>query len=161
MAALKTSHRNNRSAPFWIFVVNPSGTPRPGPEPGLVVAPARRRSTATFWDWQGSCDCQVGPACGLCCAPKPTNLWSARWPSCIIQGILKRRRKAGCGDWRHVERHLCRTIQILDIDILTEEERVRVFDVCDRAYPILARTLAARRDNLKGSPLPPWSSGSR
>ena len=57
--------------------------------------------------------------------------------------------KGGRGDWRHVERHLCRTIQILDIDILTEEERVRVFDVCDRAYPILARTLAARRDNLK------------
>ena len=56
---------------------------------------------------------------------------------------------------------LDRTIQILDLDILTEEERVRVFDVCDRAYPILARTLAARRDNLKGSPLPPWSSGSR
>jgi hypothetical protein len=43
----------------------------------------------------------------------------------------------------------------------TDEQRVRVFDVRDRAYPILARTLAARRDNLKGSPLPPWSSGSR
>jgi hypothetical protein len=44
---------------------------------------------------------------------------------------------------------LCRTIQILDIDISTEEERARVFDVRDPAYPILARTLTARRDNLK------------
>ena len=44
---------------------------------------------------------------------------------------------------------LDRTIQILGIDISTEEERVRVFDVCDPAYPILARTLADRRDNLK------------
>jgi len=44
---------------------------------------------------------------------------------------------------------LCRTIQILDVDISTEEERARVFDVRDPAYPILARTLAARRDNLK------------
>jgi hypothetical protein len=44
---------------------------------------------------------------------------------------------------------LDRTIQILDNDISTEEERVRIFNVCDRAYPILARTLAARPDNLK------------
>jgi len=44
---------------------------------------------------------------------------------------------------------LCRTIQILDVDISTEEERARVFDVRDPAYPILARTLAARRDNLR------------
>jgi hypothetical protein len=45
---------------------------------------------------------------------------------------------------------LGRTIHILNIDILTEEERVRVFDRSDPAYPIhpLARTLTARRDNL-------------
>jgi hypothetical protein len=43
---------------------------------------------------------------------------------------------------------LGRSIQILNIDILTEEERVRVFDRSDPAYPILARTLTARRDNL-------------
>jgi hypothetical protein len=42
-----------------------------------------------------------------------------------------------------------RTIQILNIDISTEEERARVFDMRDPAYPILARTLAARRENLK------------
>jgi hypothetical protein len=43
---------------------------------------------------------------------------------------------------------LGRTIQILNIDILTEEERVLIFDRSDPAYPILARTLTARRDNL-------------
>jgi hypothetical protein len=44
---------------------------------------------------------------------------------------------------------LNRTIRILDCDIVTEEERARVFDRSDAMYPILARTLAARRDNLK------------
>jgi hypothetical protein len=43
---------------------------------------------------------------------------------------------------------LKRTVQILNIHISTEEERVRVFDRSDPAYPILARTLIARRDNL-------------
>jgi hypothetical protein len=43
---------------------------------------------------------------------------------------------------------LGRSIQILNIDISSEEERVRVFDRSDPAYPILARTLTARRDNL-------------
>jgi hypothetical protein len=43
---------------------------------------------------------------------------------------------------------LGRTIHILNIDISTEEERVLVFDRSDPAYPILARTLTARRDNL-------------
>jgi hypothetical protein len=43
---------------------------------------------------------------------------------------------------------LGRTIQILNIDILTEEERALVFDRSGPAYPILARTLTARRDNL-------------
>jgi hypothetical protein len=43
---------------------------------------------------------------------------------------------------------LGRTIHILNIDILTEEESVRVFDRSDPAYSILARMLTARRDNL-------------
>jgi hypothetical protein len=41
-----------------------------------------------------------------------------------------------------------RTIQILQIDICTEEERVRVFDKADPLYSALARTLTSRRDNL-------------
>jgi hypothetical protein len=44
---------------------------------------------------------------------------------------------------------LDRTVQILDCDVATEEERVRVSDRSDPAYPILARALAARRDNLR------------
>src|SRR5260370_15647570 len=44
-----------------------------------------------------------------------------------------------------------RTIRILECDIATEEERVRVSNRSDAAYPILARMLAARRDNLKAT----------
>jgi hypothetical protein len=36
-----------------------------------------------------------------------------------------------------------RTIQILHIDIWTEEERVRVFDKADPLYSVLARTLTS------------------
>ncbi len=43
---------------------------------------------------------------------------------------------------------LGRGIQILRIDIQTEEERVRIIDRFDPAYPILARTLTTRHDNL-------------
>jgi hypothetical protein len=41
-----------------------------------------------------------------------------------------------------------RTVRILNIDIYAEEERVGVLDRSEPAYPILARTLTARRDNL-------------
>jgi hypothetical protein len=44
---------------------------------------------------------------------------------------------------------LDRVVRILDSDIVTEEERAGVSDTSDPDYPILARTLAARRDNLK------------
>ena len=44
---------------------------------------------------------------------------------------------------------LKRTILILNIDISTEVGRVGILDRSDPAYPILARTLGARRDNLK------------
>jgi hypothetical protein len=46
---------------------------------------------------------------------------------------------------------LDRTVQLLDIDIATEEERAGVFDRSQSTYPILARTLATRRDNLKNT----------
>jgi hypothetical protein len=42
-----------------------------------------------------------------------------------------------------------RTLKILRIDIQTEEERVRIFDKADPTYPILARMLGARVENLK------------
>jgi hypothetical protein len=43
---------------------------------------------------------------------------------------------------------LDRTVRILDRDIATEEDLARVCDPFDANYPILARTLTARRDNL-------------
>jgi hypothetical protein len=46
---------------------------------------------------------------------------------------------------------LDRIVQILNCDIATEEERVRVFDRSDVTYPLFAITLAARRDNLSGT----------
>lgn len=42
-----------------------------------------------------------------------------------------------------------RIVQILDSDIAAEEMQGGVFDPSEAEYPILARTLAARRDNLK------------
>ena len=44
---------------------------------------------------------------------------------------------------------LDRIVQILNCDIATEEERARISDRSDVTYPLLARTLAARRDNLR------------
>ncbi len=44
---------------------------------------------------------------------------------------------------------LDRYVQLLNCDITTEEERTRISDRSDAAYSILARMLAARRDNLK------------
>ena len=43
---------------------------------------------------------------------------------------------------------LGRSIQILACEIETDEERAGLHDTSDSAYPILARTLATRRDNL-------------
>ena len=42
-----------------------------------------------------------------------------------------------------------RIVQILDSDIAAEEKQARVFDPSQVGYPMLARTLAARRDNLR------------
>jgi len=39
-------------------------------------------------------------------------------------------------------------IEVLDTDIHNEEQRTGVSDVDNVAYPILARSLRARRDNL-------------
>src|SRR5665647_1772537 len=44
---------------------------------------------------------------------------------------------------------LDRLVRLLDCDITTEEDRARISDRSEPAYPILARTLAARRDNLR------------
>jgi hypothetical protein len=46
---------------------------------------------------------------------------------------------------------LDRTIQVLECDIATEEERAGIFDRSDAKYPMLARTLGTRRANLKAT----------
>jgi hypothetical protein len=43
---------------------------------------------------------------------------------------------------------ITRVLQILDSDITAEEEQARIFDRSKAGYPMLAGTLAARRDNL-------------
>ncbi len=43
---------------------------------------------------------------------------------------------------------LDRIVQILNVDIATEEERTGMFDRSRPEYPVLAMALAARRDNL-------------
>jgi hypothetical protein len=44
-----------------------------------------------------------------------------------------------------------RVVQIIDSDIAAEEENAGLFDKSQAEYPMLARTLGARRDNLKGT----------
>jgi hypothetical protein len=44
---------------------------------------------------------------------------------------------------------LVRTVQLIESDIAAEEERAGVSDRSDVKYPILARTLFERRNNLK------------
>ena len=44
---------------------------------------------------------------------------------------------------------LDRIVEFLNCDIATEEKHAGVFDRSDVTYPLLASTLATRRDNLK------------
>jgi hypothetical protein len=46
---------------------------------------------------------------------------------------------------------LDRIVQILNNDIAAEEEQAQVFERSQPEYPMLARTLAARRDNLRAT----------
>jgi hypothetical protein len=46
---------------------------------------------------------------------------------------------------------LRRSMNILTADIEHEEERAGVRDLRDPAYPVLARTLMARRDNIEAT----------
>jgi hypothetical protein len=50
--------------------------------------------------------------------------------------------------WRMIA-DIDRNVRLLDCDISTEEERAGMSDRSNAAYPILARTLAARRENLR------------
>jgi hypothetical protein len=46
---------------------------------------------------------------------------------------------------------LSRSVDLLNWDIDAEEERTLLHDLSDPAYPILARTLRTRRDNLSAT----------
>ena len=46
---------------------------------------------------------------------------------------------------------LSRTVEILTADIEHEEERAGVGDLSDPTYPVLARSLRARRDNIRAT----------
>ena len=46
---------------------------------------------------------------------------------------------------------LVRTVQLIESDIAVEEQRAGISDRSDVKYPILARTLIERRDNLKAT----------
>ncbi|MCC8938997.1 hypothetical protein H8A99_21595 [Bradyrhizobium sp. Arg68] len=41
--------------------------------------------------------------------------------------------------------------QLIEADVATEEERAGIYDRSDRTYPILAKSLNERYDNLKGT----------
>ena len=43
---------------------------------------------------------------------------------------------------------ISRIVRILDSDIAAEEEQARIYDRSQVEYPMLARTMAVRRDNL-------------
>jgi hypothetical protein len=51
--------------------------------------------------------------------------------------------------------------QLLECDLAAEQERARVFNRSDATYPIAARTLAVRRDNLRATiaALEKWLAG--
>ena len=46
---------------------------------------------------------------------------------------------------------LMRSVELLTVDVENEENRARVRDLSDPAYPVLARSLRARRDNIRAT----------
>jgi hypothetical protein len=44
-----------------------------------------------------------------------------------------------------------RTVQVLDLEIEAEEVRTGVHDLSHFAYPIMAKTMVARRENLRAT----------
>jgi hypothetical protein len=46
---------------------------------------------------------------------------------------------------------LSRSVELLTIDIEHEETRTGVHDLSDSAYPVLARSLRVRRDNIRAT----------
>jgi hypothetical protein len=98
--------------------------------------------------WQGYCDGRIKPSAVDALCAETDQIWSAPMAKLHHSGIAQETALRQAAVIRGMMHDLGRTIQFLDIDISTEEERGRIFDRSDPAYPILARTLTARRDNL-------------
>lgn len=103
---------------------------------------SRHRDGALQHSWQGSCDAEIRAA-SLCQseAPGVSKMKHQRHFGSVSPLREMARIRALIGD-------LDRIVRILDSDIATEEELARVSDRFDAAYPILAKMLTARRDNL-------------
>src|SRR3984893_10502999 len=105
----------------------------------------KARLYAGLPDWRASCDAVDSGRQGIFQRAK-TDHWSTEMKHGRI-GNESALREAP--QIRTLISDLDRIVQILNCDIATEEERVQVFDRSDVTYPLLAITLAARRDNLR------------
>jgi hypothetical protein len=81
--------------------------------------------------------------CAVC---RNRSIWSVPMAKLHRSGTAEERALRQATAIRGLLGDLERRVQILNIDIYTEEERVRLFDNSDAGYPV--RTLTARRDNL-------------
>jgi hypothetical protein len=99
-------------------------------------------------EWQASCE-------GPFVAPKAVRhvpkriAWSIEMKQRVHRGNETQSARQEAALIKTMIIDLDRIVQLLNCDIAYEEERSRVSDRSDPAYPILARTLSARRDNLQ------------
>jgi hypothetical protein len=119
---------------------------------GTILAAAWRASAARLplglirRAWRGSCDAETMAA----------GLFQIR-----AFGVSEMKRRYHFGNANNAVREtarigalivdLGRRAQLLEDDIAAEEERARVFNCSDAAYPIAARILAVRRENVKAT----------
>jgi hypothetical protein len=145
----------------------PARKPRPLPEVGLSLSDASNPPLAEQRKARAQFSAKRKPrrrnprglrAAGKVLAmlrPGPAGLFQIR--AIGVGGMKHQHHFGGANDvaLRDVARisalisDIDRNVRILERDIAAEEERARVSDHRDSAYPILARTLAARRDNLR------------
>jgi hypothetical protein len=106
---------------------------------------AENRAAKPTADWQALCHILIG-------AFDHVPRWSIKEHQMNNQRhfrILDRTSQREAEQIGTLINDLGRIVQLLNCDIETEEERAGVSDRSNAAYPILARTLAARRDNLR------------
>jgi hypothetical protein len=96
-------------------------------------------------DWRASCDALGSGRRGIFLRAK-TDHWSTEMKHDRIGNESALREAAQI---RTLISDLDRIVQFLNCDIATEEKHAGVFDRSNVTYPLLAETLAARRDNLR------------